>query len=259
MVTASSRGSPHRETAGPPVASARQRRRRWPRRCIALVGCLLVVLALGTAILVAAVPSVADAQHLVHEHLADHGGQAIVMPPAKVSAALVATEDHAFYDWPGVDIAYGVGRLAYSGLHGRTPQGGATIAQQLAKNLYTGPGGGVFHEIEEVGLAFKLELTYSHAQLLDMYLNDAYFGDGAYGVSQAARRYFGEGPSYFGWAQAALLAGLVQAPSAYDPVRHPQAARQRRAEVLDQLVETGALSATQAHDLGASAILPRPR
>lgn len=229
-------------TTGRDGSHGRRRRRRWLRPLGIGTAVLITVFVVAVGVLLAAVPGVANAQSLVRRHLAAHGGRAVQAPPPKVAASLVAIEDHAFYDPPGVDIAYGVTRLAFAGIRGSGSGGGSTLAQQLAKNLYTGPGQGLLGEVEQVGLALKMELSYSHAELLTMYLDDAYFGNGAYGVAQAAHRYFHRPPAGLDWAQAAMLAGLMQAPSAYDPLRHPVAARRRREAVLDQLGEVGDLT-----------------
>ncbi|MGH9101906.1 MAG: biosynthetic peptidoglycan transglycosylase, partial [Acidimicrobiales bacterium] len=205
----------------------------------------LVLVAAGGAY--AALPSVANAPARAAAVLSAHGGQATPSPPpARVSAALVAAEDHEYYSPAGVDIAYGVARLVADDVRYGGDQGGATLAQQLAKMLYTGPASGPTNEAEQVGLALKLELAYSRPELLRLYLDAAYFGDGAWGVVSASHHYFGLPPGQLSWAQAALLAGLVQAPSAYDPLEHPAAARARRGEVLRQLVETHVLTPARA-------------
>ena len=124
--------------------------------------------------------------------------------------------------------------------------GGSTIPQQLAKQLYP-HGGGVLGTLEEIGLGVKLSLAYSHEQVLTMYLNSIYYGHGYWGVVAAARGYFGVSPRRLTWGEASLLAGLPQAPSAYDPLRHPRLARMRQRHVLDQLVADGHLSPAAAH------------
>lgn len=122
---------------------------------------------------------------------------------------------------------------------------GSTIGQQLAKRLYP-HGSGVFGTLEEIGVAVKLSLHYSASAILGMYLNSVYFGHGYWGDVAAAHGYFGVPPRQLSWAQAALLAGLPQAPSAYDPLRHLALARSQQRHVLDQLVVNGYLSAIQA-------------
>jgi penicillin-binding protein 1A len=142
-------------------------------------------------------------------------------------------------------VAVGAGRAAVAAVGTSGDPGGSTIAQQLAKQLYP-HGGGIVGTLEEVGLGVKLSLTYSHEQVLSMYLNSIYYGHGFWGVAAAARGYFGVSPRRLTWGEASLLAGLPQAPSAYDPLRHLALARQRQRLVLDQLVADGYLSATAA-------------
>ena len=217
---------------------------RIARRAAIVVACAAVLLAGASAALLAAVPSVADAAALVQADLAVHGGvPAHVPPPPRVVAAITAIEDHLLGAPPGVDIAYGAVRYIWNRVvHGLPDQGGSTIAQQLAKLVYTGPATGLGSEIEQIGLALKLEITYPAPVLATLYLDAAYYGQGAYGLVAAAHTYFGRTPSDLSWAQAAMLAGLVQAPSAYDPVVHPRLARERQLEVEHELVVTGALS-----------------
>src|SRR5262249_46912470 len=104
-----------------------------------------------------------------------------------------------------------------------------------------------WRKLEDMALAVKLENRYSKDEILDAYLNTAYFGAGAYGIGPASRRYFGIAPRRLTLAQASLLAGLPQAATAYDPLLHPSAARERQVEVLRSLVRTGAVSVAQAH------------
>lgn len=246
-----------------PGRSARARsnrsggRRRGPHRLArGLVATVLVVVLLLFAALgglLATTPGVADAPGLARAVVAANGGILTPLPPpARVAAALVATEDHAFYDPPGIDILYGAARAAYSAVTGRRELGGSTLAQQLAKLLYTGPHPGLSTKVRQVAIGLELEVRYTHAELLQMYLDAAYFGDGAYGVETASERYFGLPATRVSWGQAALLAGLVQAPSAYDPLRHLAAARRRQAEVLHQLVVTGVLTPAQAATAAAA-------
>ncbi len=222
--------------------------RRWATRVLAAVVALAILMAAAMGALLLAVPSVANAPRRVDGYLSAHGGHPIPSPPPKrLAASVTAIEDHFVSAPPGIDIAYGALRYGWDHLVlGEPAQGGSTIAQQLAKRIYTGPGTGVSVKLTQIGLAFKLELTYSPSQLLSMYLNDDYFGDGAYGVAQASEKYFQRTPAQLSWAQAAMLAGLVQAPSVYDPFVHPNLARNRQLAVIAQLVSTGALTQAQA-------------
>ena len=169
-------------------------------------------------------------------------------------SAVVDTEDERFYSHQGVDVI-GVLRAApYDLVHLSLSQGASTLTEQLAKILYLGGSDHSFSgKLKAAVLAFKIERHNSKAQILASYLNCVYFGDGAYGVRAAARRYFGLAPSQLGLAQASLLAGLIQAPSAYDPYHSPSGARVRQAEVLRSMVRNG--DATLA---GAEAVMRNP-
>lgn len=230
-------------------------RRRRLRRAIVVLVVVVALACLAVGSLLAAVPSVATAPALVRRELASHRAPAVQSVPPKVADALVAIEDQAFRSPPGVDIAYGLARYGYARLLGRTSQGGATLAQQLAKRLYTPGDRSVLAKIEQVGLALKLELTYSQRQILTMYVNDVYFGAGAWGLAAASARYFHRPPAALDWAQASLLAGLVQAPSRYDPLRHPGLALERRDAVVAQLEAMGVLSAATARHVAAQPLL----
>jgi membrane peptidoglycan carboxypeptidase len=218
----------------------RPRRRRWPRRLLAGV----VAVVAGGALLLGAgwvlTPGVGDAADL-----AAHSAQPLTGPvPAKVAAALTATEDSRFAHTPGVD-PLGLIREPLGAVTGRD-EGGATLEQQLAKNLYGDGASGLTAKAQALVLAIKLDRSWSKAQILRMYLDDGYYGHGFYGLTAASHGYFGETPAQLTWAQASLLAGLFQAPSAYDPVVHPGAARARQQHVLDRLVATGSLTRAQA-------------
>jgi membrane peptidoglycan carboxypeptidase len=161
-----------------------------------------------------------------------------------VAAALLATEDSRFYSDPALDPR-GVVRATWGVLTNNGNDGGATIELQLAKMLYI-QGTSPTSELRQVGVAFRLDQRFSKQRILAMYLDAAYFGDGSYGVVAAAHHYFGIDPDQLSWAQASLLAGLVQAPSNYDPHGHFHLARQRQAHVLARLVATRRLTSSQA-------------
>jgi membrane peptidoglycan carboxypeptidase len=206
---------------------------------------LLLLLAAGSVYL-ATLPGVGDAESRVETILVEHGGRILPgPPPARLAAAVVSTEDENFYDGVIPNVASGAGRAAVAALQSGEDPGGSTIAQQLAKQLYP-HGGGVVGTLEEIGLGVKLSLAYSHEQVLTMYLNSIYYGNGFWGAVAAARGYFGVSPRRLTWGEASLLAGLPQAPSAYDPVDHLPFARLRQRHVLDQLVANGYLSAPEA-------------
>ena len=169
----------------------------------------------------------------------------LLLLPRRLAMAVIATEDEPFDEDVVVNVAAGIGRAGLAVLEGQTNPGGATIDQQLAKALY-GETGGVFGVLRQIGLGIKLGASYSHHAILAMYLNVNYYGNGYWGVRQAAEGYFGTAPARLTWAEAAMLAGLLQAPSAYDPLHHPELARERQRHVLSQLVANHDLSPRQA-------------
>lgn len=161
--------------------------------------------------------------------------------------ALVATEDERFYHHHGIDVIGLLRAVPYDVTHLSFAQGASTLTEQVAKTLYLGGNDHTpWRKLEDMALAVKLEDRYSKRQILDAYLNTTYFGSGAYGIAAASARYFGEPPARLSLAQASLLAGLPQAPSADDPFAHPAAARARQVEVLRSLVRVGAIASARA-------------
>jgi membrane peptidoglycan carboxypeptidase len=161
--------------------------------------------------------------------------------------AVVATEDERFYRHHGVDLIAVARALPYDVVHLSFAQGASTITEQVAKVLYLGGDDhSPWRKLEDAAIALKLESRYDKEQILAAYLNSAYFGHGATGVRAASELYFGTPPARLTTAQASLLAGLVQAPSAYDPIAHPGAARARQVAVLRSLVRTGGLTEDEA-------------
>jgi len=155
--------------------------------------------------------------------------------PAVMRNAIVAIEDDTFWEEPGIDPV-GIARaLVVDVTSGRVLQGGSTITQQLAKNLYLSDQRTITRKVAELGITLKLGVQYSKDEILTMYLNDVYFGEGSYGIEAASRTYFGHGIATLTLPQAALLAGLVNAPSADDPYYHPAAALARRNLVLARM------------------------
>jgi membrane peptidoglycan carboxypeptidase len=208
----------------------------------------LTVMLIAFAVLMLATPSVGNAWSVARAdataHHAPFPGTAV---PVRFSDALIATEDHRFGSVvePGFD-PFAVARVLFSGLTGGGDQGGATLYQQLAKMLYDPNSGGFTLYAYEVALGIKLKFSYSSDQILQMYAAVVYFGHDYYGLDKASCGYFGQPPSRLSWPQAAVLAGLVQAPSDYDPLAHPALARARESHVLTRLVATGVLSQRQA-------------
>jgi penicillin-binding protein 1A len=156
--------------------------------------------------------------------------------------AIVATEDRRFYENNGIDYIGIVRALRSDVSTGGFTQGASTIEQQLVRNLYLSPQQTIGRKLTEACLAVQLDRRWSKDRILATYLNDIYFGQQAYGIEAAARTYFGVHAKDLTLVQAALLAGLPQAPSAYDPINRPDAAKERRAEVLRDMLENGDIS-----------------
>jgi membrane peptidoglycan carboxypeptidase len=217
---------------------------------VALV--VLVVLAAGAGLLFAITPSAGQAATLVERQAAQHHipypGAAV---PQSFAQALVATEDHRFYTDPGVD-PLAIARVTGAKITGKQDQGGSTITQQLAKMLFTPGSSGFATVIEQVTLAMKLNMTYTKAQILQMYSEVAYYGHGYYGLEQASCGYFGHPPAELTLVQAAMLAGAVNAPTYDDPLVYPKQARARLEHVLSRMATVGYLTSKQETEaLGA--------
>lgn len=169
----------------------------------------------------------------------DMGGSAVPLRslPGHVPQAFIAIEDRRFYSHHGID-PIGIARALAANLLRRTvAQGGSTLTQQLAKNLFLTQERTLTRKVQEVALALWLERKFSKAQILDMYLNRVYFGAGAYGIEAAAHRYFNKPAQRLTVAEAAMLAGLVRSPSRLAPSRNPRGAEKRAQLVLAAMVE----------------------
>jgi penicillin-binding protein 1A len=155
--------------------------------------------------------------------------------PPHVRSAFLAAEDADFYSHPGID-PFGIARALFANLSSqRVRQGGSTITQQVVKTLLLTPERNIERKVKEVILALRLENKLSKDDILYLYMNQIYFGAGAYGVQAAAKTFFDVDVEDLTIAQAALLAGLPQRPSEYDPQRYPKAARNRQRYVLDRM------------------------
>ncbi|HEY8572015.1 PBP1A family penicillin-binding protein [Phenylobacterium sp.] len=174
--------------------------------------------------------------------------------PEHVSAAFVAIEDRRFYRHWGLDLI-GIGRAAVANARaGGVRQGGSTITQQLAKTAFLSPHRTLRRKAQEAFIALWLELRLSKQEILSRYLSSVYFGQGVYGLRAASKHYFDKEPEKLTLAEAAMLAGLVKAPSALNPVDHPQAARNRARLVLNAMVETKAVTPDQAARAGRARV-----
>jgi penicillin-binding protein 1A len=192
--------------------------------------------------------------------LVSQQNQVIVTPtqiPQIVKEAVISIEDKRFYTNSGIDIR-GIGRaFVQDALHQGSVQGASTIEQQFIKNaLQAQSHRTIFEKLREAALAYQLSHKWSKDKIITAYLNTIYFGNGAYGIESAAETYFGQDVNHLGcglpnhpkcveqlqpW-EAALLAGIIQSPTAYDPTTHPQAARNRRDLVLREMFEQGFLT-----------------
>jgi len=229
------------------VAPARSTaRRRIIRGAWALIAVVAIVV-VGSTAYVISLPGVGDALSRVKQIVAlHHGVYERPPPPPRLGDAVVSVEDEHFYDNFVVNVAAGAGRAALGVLQTDRDPGGSTIDQQLAKQLYGG-GGGIAATLKSIALGVKLSLSYPKEEILGMYLNAVYYGHGYWGDVAAARGYFHTTPDRLDWAEAAMLAGLPQAPSTYDPLEHLAVAKQRQLHVLDRLVVNHYLTQAQAN------------
>ncbi len=160
--------------------------------------------------------------------------------------AVVAIEDQRFWQHHGVDW-YGILRAAWTNVINReVVQGASTITQQFVKNTLTGQERTYWRKVQEASLANQIESNYSKEKILEMYLNDVYFGQGCYGVKTACRVFFGKEPREISLAESALLAGLIRAPNYYSPYFHQEQALKRRNTVLDKMQEQGYITEERA-------------
>lgn len=233
--------------SGPPPKRRRLPRvLRFLRRLVLVCLALILLFAVAFAGLLLVTPSVGNARQLAssvdRKHGVSYPGPAV---PYRFAAALEATEDHRFNSEPGVD-PIAVLRVIVDAVTGKGDTGGATLYQQLAKMLYTPGESGLLVEAEQVALAVKLKFSYTGPEILRLYGDVAYFGHGFYGLHNASCGYFGVRPAQMSWPQAALLAGLVQAPTADDPLVYAANGRAREQHVIGRLVAVGAISQRQA-------------
>jgi penicillin-binding protein 1A len=180
------------------------------------------------------------------------------IPPALIDA-LLATEDRRFYRHNGIDLP-SIARAFVQNVRSQgIREGGSTITQQLARNVFLSNERSVHRKIREAFLALNLERNLTKDHILEMYLNNVYFGEGAYGIGAASYIYFGKSPKKLSKAECALLAGLPQAPSRYSPFNNPGLAVARRNQVLQNMVEAGELSEREARLLNKKKLYLNPQ
>lgn len=178
--------------------------------------------------------------------------------PDRVKAAFLSAEDKNFYNHPGIDIQ-GIGRAAVRYVSGGPMQGGSTITQQVAKNFLLTNEQTLDRKIKEAVLSFRIEEAYSKDRILELYLNEIFFGLGAYGIAGAALTYFDKSVNELTTADAAYLAALPKGPANYHPFRHTERAIERRNWVIDQMVENNYISRDEAEKAKAEGLGVKPR
>ncbi len=178
--------------------------------------------------------------------------------PAVLKQAILAAEDTRFYHHTGVDFV-GVARAALSNFtSGRPRQGASTITMQVARNVFLSPERTFSRKLNEVLLAFKIESTLSKDQILEIYINQIYLGQRAFGFAAAAQTYFAKPIGAINLGEAAMLAGLPKAPSSINPIANPKRARSRQLWVLSRMEETGEVDAKALADARAAPVTVRP-
>ena len=169
--------------------------------------------------------------------------------PKTYKEAVVAVEDHRFYYHDGVDII-SITRAIINDIKAMAfVEGGSTITQQLAKNTYFTQEKKLTRKIAEVFMAAEIEKECTKDEILELYLNSCYFGDGCYTVSEASRHYFNKEPIDMTDYESTMLAGIPNAPSVYAPTKNPKLAKQRQRQVLDKMVEYGKMNLEYANEI----------
>ncbi len=186
----------------------------------------------------------------VHAISAKHGGYVPLADiPKFLQLALIATEDQNFYHNMGFDVE-GIARAVIADVSaGKLVQGASTITEQLVKDIFLTDQKSISRKIKQIAIAIMLTQRMSKNEILGLYLNEVYLGHGAYGVGDAAKVYFHRSVTNLTPAQCALIAGLPQAPKGYDPLLHPQLAKQRQLEVLQRMVSVGDISKARSETI----------
>lgn len=160
--------------------------------------------------------------------------------------AVISVEDHRFYTHNGIDII-AIGRATINDIKAMEfVEGGSTITQQLSKNIYFTQEKKITRKIAEVFMAFEIEKNYEKDEILELYINTSYFGNGYYTLKEAAKGYFDKNLNEMSDSELILLAGIPNAPSVYAPTVNPGLAKQRQKQVINKMIEYGYLSTTQA-------------
>ena len=233
------------ESTGPTRPLRTRKRFRIALAIAKVILAIVVAFAAAVGLLFALTPSASEATALTQaqaraRHIAYPGPSV----PRNFAQALIATEDHRFDSDPGVD-PLAMARVALSWITGHQDQGGSTIDQQLAKNLYTGGRSGFTDDVKQLAIAVKLNQAYTRPEILRMYAEVAYYGHGYYGLRAASCGYFGRPPGRLTLMQAAMLAGVVNAPTYDDPLAYPGQARARLVHVIGRMAAVGYLTSAQ--------------
>lgn len=170
------------------------------------------------------------------------------MPQMYINA-VISVEDRRFFSHPGIDII-AIGRAVINDIKAMSfVEGGSTITQQLAKNIYFTQEKKITRKIAEVFMAFEIEKNYDKDEILELYLNTSYFGDGYYTVKEASRGYFGKEPEDMTDYECIMLAGIPNAPSVYAPTKNPDLAKQRQRQVAEKMIENGYLTEEEVEEI----------
>ncbi len=258
--------------------SSSKPKRGWFSRLfrVGLVALVIGLIIVGTSVAIAysSLPSYEDLKkspngQMIRVHATDGTVIASLGPvygswlsydqiPEPMKQSMVAIEDRRYRSHPGVDPIGIVRSFAVRMQRGRFVQGGSTITQQLARNIFLTNDRTWTRKIREMVLALAMERKFSKDQILELYLNRVYFGGGAYGVDAASRKFFGHPANTLSLAEAAIIAGLVKAPSNYSPTADTQAAISRAGVVLQAMADTGAISPAQALSTDPKAVKLAP-
>jgi membrane peptidoglycan carboxypeptidase len=248
--------APDTQVPGRPPEVALERKRRWGRLGLLMAPAALLLLGVIAAAgyLDLATPSGADLPQRVVAIAGAHPLTPAEVPPL-LAHAVVAVEDERFYIHHGLDTL-GTARAVWDDVTGMCAcEGGSTITQQLAKNVYYQSDDRIARKIPGMAVALKIELRYDKATIMADYLSVVPTGYALVGAREAACAYFDRGLAQLSVSQAAEIAGMLAAPSIYDPRLHPALARSRRDHVLDRMVETGYITGAAAADAKQDPVL----
>lgn len=168
--------------------------------------------------------------------------------------AIIAVEDHRFERHSGIDPIALCRAMWHNILAGKLVEGGSTITQQLAKNMYFTQEKSFIRKVAEAFMALKIESEFSKSEILELYVNVIYFGDGYYNVKDACGGYFGKEPSEMNDCECTMLAGIPNAPSVYAPTENPDLARKRQEHVVEQMVKYGYISSDEGEEITTEAV-----